>query len=169
MIERWEFVFVNGEKTRYQISTLGRLASNGVPLSNRKPNGNFYSSCSLRLNLKYHATRIHRLVAVAFIPNPNNLPQVNHIDGDKTNNTVYNLEWCTCKHNIIHSFKLGLLTRPKGDESHLYDKGRKVLNANTGEIYSSVATAARALKIPRTTISAEILGYRPNKYNLKGL
>ena len=60
----------------------------------------------LILNGKNH--RVHRLVAEAFIPNPNNLPCVNHIDGNKQNNSVKNLEWVTYSENTIHSFKTGL-------------------------------------------------------------
>lgn len=60
--------------------------------------------------------KVHRLVASLFIPNPNNYPQVNHIDGNKLNNNDWNLEWCTQLHNMQHSHRLGL-HNVKGENS----------------------------------------------------
>ena len=67
-----------------------------------------YLGIRLYNNLNVKTFKIHRLVAKYFIPNPNNLSQVNHIDGNKTNNKVDNLEWCTQTQNIQHSYRIGL-------------------------------------------------------------
>ena len=56
---------------------------------------------------------VHRLIALTFIDNPNNYPCVNHIDGDKQNNKVENLEWCTHRHNNLHAVALGLVSKTR--------------------------------------------------------
>ena len=75
-----------------------------------------YLTVSLCKNGKKKSFRVNRLVAIAFIDNPDNKPQVNHKDGNKENNTVDNLEWCTCSENQIHAFKTGL---NKVSEKHM--------------------------------------------------
>lgn len=175
VVEEWRWVVRDGIKFEYKISNYGRIISykyDQPELMNpckepSKLDRNGYINASLRYpcRSRYYAIRVHRLVALAFIPNPQNLPQINHIDGDKSNNVVSNLEWCDAKHNIRHSFLTGLHITPKGDKNHRFDNGRKVkLN---GIIYNSVAQAARDNKIPRTTLSAELIGNRPSKYGIE--
>lgn len=67
-----------------------------------------YLMVTLYVHGKPERWKIHRLVATMFIPNPNNYPVVNHIDGNKRNNRVENLEWCTYKHNNQHAINTGL-------------------------------------------------------------
>ena len=66
--------------------------------------------------VKARGVLIHRLVAEAFIPNPENLPWVNHKDGDKHNNDVANLEWCTPRENTMHAMGAGFMTVLRGSE-----------------------------------------------------
>lgn len=105
----------------YEISTDGRVRSfdriiydkNGIRLRLNKSkeissrNG-LYKMVGLNKNRIQTQISIHRLVALAFLPNPENKPQVNHIDGDKLNNNMYNLEWVTAKENVQHAFDKGL-------------------------------------------------------------
>lgn len=67
--------------------------------------------------IKGKTVRLHRAVATAFIPNPDNLPEVNHIDGNKLHNHVSNLEWTTHKRNMEHAYATGLAKNGFGDEA----------------------------------------------------
>lgn len=89
-----------------------------------------YKQLELHTNSKGKTWKIHRLVGLAFIPNPLNLPQLNHIDGDKTNNRVENLEWCDNSYNQIHAFRMGLNISRKGENHH----NSKLTNFQASEI-----------------------------------
>ena len=77
---------------------------------------NGYSSVDLCKDGTIKKYLIHRLVAEAFIPNPEKKPQVNHINGIKTDNRLDNLEWCTHSENMLHSYKQGL-SSTKGEKN----------------------------------------------------
>lgn len=79
--------------------------------------GNGYRMVSFSRDSKAFTKYIHRLVAEAFIPNPDNLPWINHKDGDKLNNSIDNLEWCTPAHNIAHAISTGLQTQARGERA----------------------------------------------------
>lgn len=79
-------------------------------------NNHGYARINLILHGEKRSVLVHRVIASAFLPNPQNLPQINHLDGDKTNNTPSNLEWCTARANIQHAYRAGLIKnsgRPK--------------------------------------------------------
>ena len=88
-----------------------KLSKNNYKQLKSWPNKNTgYHTVVLRsINYKTKALYVHRLVAGAYIPNPKNKPQVNHIDGDKSNNHVSNLEWVTQKENMKHAKDIGLI------------------------------------------------------------
>ena len=112
----------------YQVSNLGNIRNKKTlrklkcGLVRGYPHIDFYNSKSRK---NYY---VHRLVAEAFIDNPHNLPQVNHKDGNKLNNSVDNLEWCTCQENIIHGIKNGLKIYKKGTQNAMYGKYGKNSN-----------------------------------------
>ena len=103
MEEIWKDI--EGYEGLYMVSSLGRVKSlvgryKNVTILKERYKKNGYGSITLYKNKKPHTYLVHRLVAQAFIPNPNNLPQVNHKDENKQNNCVENLEWCDAKYNI---------------------------------------------------------------------
>jgi len=83
------------------------------------PQKDFYPVLNLRMNGKKGTKLLHRLLAIAFIPNPENKPQINHKDGDKTNYSIENLEWVTDKENKQHGHRTGLFNHPKGYDSKM--------------------------------------------------
>jgi len=105
--ELWKEIEIDSfDSHGYYISSLGRFKnSKGIIMKDYKPHHSGYTF--VRVNKKKFA--LHRLVAINFIPNPENKPFVNHIDGNKLNNTVDNLEWATCAENNLHNHKTGLI------------------------------------------------------------
>ena len=103
-IEEWKQI----PNLSYEISSLGKIRNlQGKVLKTYIQNSGYEQIKINYQGLHIHRS-IHRLVAEAFIPNPLNKKYVNHIDGNKLNNTVDNLEWCTNSENILHARKTGL-------------------------------------------------------------
>ena len=123
IIEEWRPIAeFDGE---YEVSNLGRVRSmkkyrgqtGRIMPQTQQPSGRNgerrYFAVMLSHNNKSFCRKVHRMVAEAFIPNPDNLPEINHKDGNRANNQVSNLEWCTRKANVQHSWREGL-AKPHG-------------------------------------------------------
>ena len=140
--EVWKDVV--GYEGLYKVSDKGnvysveRLNSRGRKIGGRimkpTPNTNGYLRVNLCKDGKTKSKLVHRLVLEAFVGNPNNLPQVNHIDENKTNNELSNLEWCTGEQNINH-----------GTRNERTRKKVRAVNVKNGEVttFSSIVEAER--------------------------
>lgn len=167
---------VVGYEGIYQVSTDGKIKKNKVTYK-RKTDGALitlpsiimktrvlrgYETVGLTKNGKQKTKPVHRIIAEAFIPNPENKEEVNHLDGDKLNNKLSNLEWVTKSENSLHAFKLGLRKTTDGGTSrkvaqicpHTNDvlatyPSLRNLDKNTTYLRKEVSIACRKHKLYR--------------------
>jgi hypothetical protein len=152
-IEGEEWKDIEGYEGHYMISNYGRVMSVFKKAENKikKPRMHKlgYWTLNLIVNYEFKSFVIHRLVAMAFLLNPENKEQVNHIDGVKTNNHVSNLEWVTRSENCLHAFKLGLRTPSSlGKFNELHHRSKVTyqytVNGDFVREYPSLSEAARS-------------------------
>lgn len=133
-------IIIDGQETNYTISDTGEVYNKKTQ---RKLKGTYkrneYHSVQLTINKKVRTVMTHRLVAEAFLPNPDNLPIVHHIDGDKHNNKLENLQWVTIEENAETGIKkrLGekLYIEPNDEWKILFISDAYLINRN-GQLYN---------------------------------
>ena len=164
MEEIWKDV--KGFEGLYSISNFGKVKSMERFVKNGKDkqrlqkehevktyinwNRNGYVYCNLYKDNKAYPKKVHRLIAEAFILNPDNLPQVNHKDGNKQNNCVDNLEWVTDVQNKKHGWDNKLYTADH--------RKQKIKCIQTGEIFESVVKCSEIMNIDRRSIFRQLKG-----------
>lgn len=161
--EIWKPTFVN---PYYLVSNKGRIKTldrpiwckpnnsysirKGIILTPNNSNSKHYWRISIPSIVGRKKSRktysVHKLVATAFIPNPNNLPQINHIDGDKNNNSVENLEWCTNGYNQQHAVNTGLKDVSKMSANSSFRKLNEEQVSFIKYIYQTIDTTKRGEK-----------------------
>lgn len=141
-MEIWKDVV--GAEEYYQISSIGRIRNKLTNQILKPSKSGGYYHIELCYNIKRNAL-IHRLVAEAFIPNPFNLPCVNHIDENKLNNCIDNLEWCSYKYNTTY----GKAALGRNSKVIQFD-----LQGNAMKIWDSMKEASEALGLCYQSISA---------------
>lgn len=118
---------IKGYEGLYQASNLGNIKSLNYRNTKKEKilkggiNPSGYIIVGLHINNKRKSITAHKVIATTFIENPNNLSEINHLNGIKTDNSVNNLQWCTHKENMRHAYDTGLKCGKKGEE-HGYSK-----------------------------------------------
>lgn len=174
---------VKGYEGYYQVSNMGRVKSisriikhsrtNSAQLKDRmlKHSIDSYGYCivGLSLNGVSKSKKVHRLVAIAFIPNPENKNQVNH-KKSKTENSIRCIEWATNSENIKNAWERGLINSTLLHKNASRENGKKnsrlVLNLLTGIYYDSCKDAAISNSINYGTLRAMLNGANPNKTSM---
>lgn len=153
MAEKQEIWRKIDDYPNYEVSSLGRVRNieTGLILSGTKNN---YIQICLRKEGTRNILDVHRIVAKTFIQNPENKPCVNHIDGNKHNNRVDNLEWVTYSENTRHAFRTGLI---QITNNHISNRiKQKVLCVETGQVFESLNQVAKYLGVNSGSIHQAI-------------
>lgn len=164
-MEEWRAI--QGFEDLYEVSNEGRVRNSEGRIISQTIRGRGYLGVCLHKDKRQFQRYTHRLVAEAFLLNPQNLPCVNHKDEDKNNNVLSNLEWCTYTYNNSYGSRvvriteklrgkhLPLETRHRMSASHKgknYNTCRKVLCIETGIIYPSAQAASKTLGLWRGAV-----------------
>jgi hypothetical protein len=153
----------------YNITKDGKVINNktNVVLKQKIDRYGYYK-VGLSNNGKIKTIRVHRLLALTYLPNPENKCDVNHIDGNKSNNDLSNLEWATRSENIKHAFKNGLKIITNKQRLLLKERcSKRVLDTQTGIFYNSAVEASIILGINENTLYGYLSGANPNKTSLR--
>ena len=157
---------VDGYGGLYKVSNLGRVMSfhkdpKGIIMNPSNISGN-YKRVELHYNNKHKLGLVHRMVAQAFLPNPDNLPEVNHRDEDPSNNNVDNLEWITHKDNMNYGTRTQRAVANTDWEAHSLQKQKAVYavypDTNNVELFKSVKEAAEALDVSKSYVAGVARG-----------
>ena len=176
MEEEWKDI--KGYEGRYQISSFGRVKSLNYRCTGREKildfkstNSRGYVIAKLCKEGKVKSYTVHKLVAEAFIPNPNNYKEINHRDENKINNHVSNLEWCTRKYNCNYGTRNKRVSKShkgktKGSKN---GRARKILCVTTGKPFNCIKDAAKCYSINYSTLKGGIKkGSKVGKHPVTG-
>ena len=144
----WKNIIINNEKTNYSISSEGQVRNDLTNRILKQQIQNGYCHCTLSINKKPKRCRVHRLVAIAFLDNPEKKEFVNHKDGNRQNNKVDNLEWVTPSENTKHAIQTGLTTSGRKRAVVQYSlEGKQMM------VFNSLADAERETGVLNSKIS----------------
>ena len=139
---------VDGYNGLYDVSNYGRIRNHKKKNILHPSTDKGYKHICLRKNGVTKCYKVHRLVALAFIPNPDNKPQINHIDENRSNNNVENLEWCTAKYNSNYRERVKRMSKSHEKKVSVYDdKGNKI------KTYESILIAAKENNLDSSSIT----------------
>jgi hypothetical protein len=172
---------ITGFEGMYQVSNLGRVKSLRREIICNKGkriveerilkqtiNNSGYFNLQLTKESKYYQKTVHRLVLEAFVDNPENKEQINHINAIKNDNRLINLEWSTRKENMKHACNLKLLNVPKPNKIGSTNNGNrtKIIYNPTGEIFDSIKIAAQSKNVSYNSLRQVLQGKMKRKLSL---
>lgn len=164
MKEQWKQIVLDNVHYNYEVSNYGKVRNkrNGYLLKPKIDSDGYelvtISSCQ---NKKRKTVRVHRMVGIMFIPNPHNLPEINHKDENKSNNHIDNLEWCSSKYNANYGTRnerACAVREVKSGKEH--SRAKQVRCINTGQVFDTVTQAEKWCGLWSGAVSACALGHK---------